>query len=107
MASLKANSVRELTKPGRYSDGQRLYLNIAPGGTKSWIMRATRNGKRGAWAVSLRYPCRQPAPRPSCTVACWPRDVTPGTRRNGAAWNGPRTISQPLPKQPVRSTHKR
>ena len=51
MASLKANSVRELTKPGRYSDGQGLYLNIAPGGTKSWIMRATRNGKRGAWGL--------------------------------------------------------
>ena len=51
MASLKANSVRELTKPGRYGDGQGLYLNIAPGGTKSWVMRATRNGKRGAWGL--------------------------------------------------------
>ena len=51
MASLKANSVRELTKPGRYGDGQGLYLNIAPGGTKSWVMRATRSGKRGAWGL--------------------------------------------------------
>ena len=51
MASLKANSVRELTKPGRYGDRQGLYLNIAPGGTKSWVMRATRNGKRGAWGL--------------------------------------------------------
>ena len=51
MSSLKANVVRELTKPGRYGDGQGLYLNIAPGGTKSWVMRATRNGKRGAWGL--------------------------------------------------------
>ena len=49
--ALKANSVRELTKPGRYGDGQGLYLNIAPGGTKSWVMRATRSGKRGAWGL--------------------------------------------------------
>ena len=55
MASLKANSVRELTKPGRYGDGQGLYLNIAPGGTKSWVMRATRSGKRGAWGLGS-YP---------------------------------------------------
>ena len=55
MASLKANSVRELTKPGRYGDGQGLYLNIAPGGTKSWVMRATRSGKRVAWGLGS-YP---------------------------------------------------
>ena len=55
MANLKAHSVRELTQPGRYGDGQGLYLNIAPGGTKSWVMRATRNGKRGAWGLGS-YP---------------------------------------------------
>ena len=55
MASLKANSVRELTKSGRYGDGQGLYLNIAPRGTKSWVMRATRSGKRGAWGLGS-YP---------------------------------------------------
>ena len=53
--ALKANSVRELTQPGRYGDGQGLYLNIAPGGTKSWVMRATRSGKRGAWGLGS-YP---------------------------------------------------
>ena len=48
--------VRSLAKPGRYAAGPTLYLNVAPGGTKSWIQRLTVNGKRrdlglGGWPL--------------------------------------------------------
>ena len=46
MASLTAAKVRTLNAPGRYGDGGGLYLNIAKGGTKSWIQRIRLNGKR-------------------------------------------------------------
>jgi len=46
-------------KPGRHSDGGGLYLNVAAGGSKSWLFMWARDGKRremgmGAFpAVSL------------------------------------------------------
>lgn len=46
-------------KPGRHGDGGGLYLNVTPGGAKSWLFMWTRDGKRremglGAYpAVSL------------------------------------------------------
>ena len=46
MASLTAAKVRELTKPGRYGDGGGLYLSIAKGGSRSWVMRLRVDGKR-------------------------------------------------------------
>ena len=46
MASLTAAKVRTLKTPGRYGDGGGLYLNIAKGGTKSWIQRIRIEGKR-------------------------------------------------------------
>ena len=59
MASLTVAKVRDLTKAGRYGDGGGLYLSIAPGGSKSWVMRVSVGGKRtdkglgGSPAVSL------------------------------------------------------
>ena len=38
--------IKSLANPGRYSDGDGLYLNIAKGGSKSWILRAVIQGKR-------------------------------------------------------------
>ena len=46
MGQLNAAVVRGLTKPGRYGDGGTLFLNIAPGGSKSWIQRLAIDGKR-------------------------------------------------------------
>ena len=46
MARLTAAKVREFSKPGRYGDGASLYLYIAKGGTKSWVMRLSVDGKR-------------------------------------------------------------
>ena len=46
MGRLNAAMVRGLTKPGRYGDGGTLFLNVAPGGSKSWIQRLAIDGKR-------------------------------------------------------------
>ena len=53
---LTAAKVKSLWKPGRYGDGGTLFLNIAPGGSKSWIQRLTINGRRrdiglGGWPL--------------------------------------------------------
>jgi integrase len=44
--NLTAEQVRKLDKPGRYGDGGGLYLNVAPGGSKSWIQRIRIDGNR-------------------------------------------------------------
>ena len=46
MGKLNAAMVRGLAKPGRYGDGGTLFLNVAPGGSKSWIQRLAIDGKR-------------------------------------------------------------
>ena len=46
MAKLTALSAKALRTPGRHGDGSGLYLNIAPGGTKSWVQRIVVNGHR-------------------------------------------------------------
>ncbi len=57
--TLSHASVKSLSKPGRYSDGGGLYLQIRETGTKSWVFAWKEGGKRtvmglGPWpAVSL------------------------------------------------------
>lgn len=46
MGRLTAAKIRSLTEPGRYGDGGTLYLNVAPGGSKSWVQRLTIDGTR-------------------------------------------------------------
>ena len=46
MAKLSVAKVRALSRPGRYSDGGTLILNVTPGGSKSWIQRVTVDGVR-------------------------------------------------------------
>ena len=59
MTALTAAKVKALTKPGMHHDGRGLYLRVAPGGSKSWMLRATIDGRRrdiglgGYPAVSL------------------------------------------------------
>ncbi|MBT5267729.1 MAG: tyrosine-type recombinase/integrase [Rhodospirillaceae bacterium] len=43
---LNAVTIRNLTKPGRYSDGRGLYLVVAPAGTKKWVLRIVVNRVR-------------------------------------------------------------
>ena len=44
--NLSVRMVRAINRPGMYGDGDTLYLNVAPGGSKQWIQRLTINGKR-------------------------------------------------------------
>ena len=46
MGKLTVARVKSLSKPGRHGDGGTLLLNVAPGGSKSWIQRLTIDGKR-------------------------------------------------------------
>ena len=46
MATLTAIKVKTLKLPGKYGDGNGLFLNIAAGGSKSWIQRITVDDKR-------------------------------------------------------------
>lgn len=43
---LTAVGVARLTKPGYHADGAGLYLQVAAGGSKSWIFRFTREGRQ-------------------------------------------------------------
>ena len=43
---LTAATVRSLTKPGMYPDGQALYLKIDEAGSKRWVQRLVVQGKR-------------------------------------------------------------
>lgn len=46
MGKLTAMGVKNLTEPGRYSDGEGLILKLAAKGKGSWIVRVQTNGKR-------------------------------------------------------------
>lgn len=46
MGNLTKDQVRDLSTPGRYSDGDGLILKIGPSGGKSWILRVQVNGRR-------------------------------------------------------------
>ena len=59
MTALTAAKVKALTRPGMHHDGRGLYLRVAPGGSKGWMLRATIDRRRrdiglgGYPAVSL------------------------------------------------------
>ena len=46
MGQLTANEIKSLTQAGRYNDGDGLILNVAAGGSKSWILRVQYEGRR-------------------------------------------------------------
>ena len=46
MARLTATQAKAARTPGKLHDGEGLYLNIAAGGSRSWIQRITVDGKR-------------------------------------------------------------
>ena len=46
MEQLTVAKARAVTKPGRYRADPTLYLNVAPGGSKSWIQRLAIGGRR-------------------------------------------------------------
>jgi len=44
--ALSAVRVRTLTEPGRYADGNGLFLIVEPSGAKRWMLRTIVQGKR-------------------------------------------------------------
>ena len=46
MGKLSALSAKTLSKPGRHGDGDGLYLNVSPSGSKSWVQRIVIHGRR-------------------------------------------------------------
>jgi hypothetical protein len=44
--ALSAIQVRALKRPGRYADGNGLYLQVDPSGAKRWLLRTVMRGKR-------------------------------------------------------------
>ena len=46
MAKLTAAKVKSLSKIGKHADGSGLYLKVQAGGSKSWMLRTTIDGKR-------------------------------------------------------------
>ena len=46
MPPLNVSQIRGLKKPGRYSDGNTLLLDVTPSGRKYWLQRLTVHGKR-------------------------------------------------------------
>ncbi len=54
--ALSAVAVKNATKPGRYADGNGLYLLVDPSGSKRWLLRTVVHGRRrdmGLGSVSL------------------------------------------------------
>ena len=56
MGSLKEADVKAAATPGRYADGGGLYLRVAAGGSKSWVVRVGRGDRGiGGWpGVTLK-----------------------------------------------------
>ena len=46
MGKLTAKGITQISEPGRYGDGNGLYLVVSPAGTKSWVQRVQIDGKR-------------------------------------------------------------
>lgn len=44
--ALTSVKIRALTEPGRYTDGNGLYLVVEPSGSKRWVLRTVIKGKR-------------------------------------------------------------
>src|SRR5919112_2562327 len=46
MVKLTATAVKAANEPGRYGDGNGLFLLVGRGGGKSWMVRVQKDGKR-------------------------------------------------------------
>ena len=84
MGRLTALAARNLNKLGRHGDGNGLYLNITPSGSKSWGQRIVIHGRRTDIELG---------PYPASTL------LGPGPL--------PKPIALPFPKAGTRCTEKR
>jgi hypothetical protein len=54
--ALSARFVEMVTQPGKYFDGQGLFLRVAKNGARQWVQRITIRGKRRE--IGLGVPSR-------------------------------------------------
>ena len=104
MGKLTALAARALSKPGRRGDGDGLYLNVAPSGSKSWVQRIVIDGRRRDMGLGP-YPAvslARAAPSPTTIVPRLPKAGTRllRNRRHGRPPAGPHRPSPPSPKPP-------
>ena len=98
MKRLTQARIKSITKPGRYGDGNCLFLFVARGGSKSWVQRMVIQGQRrdlglGGWpVVSLdearawaahnrklaRFYKMDPAKAPAYSGPIYPGPMAPG-----------------------------
>ena len=75
MAKLTVAKIKSLKEPGRYGDGDGLYLRITKAGSRNWIQRIVLNGKRtdkglgGYPEVSLAHARRKAAANRSAVAS--------------------------------------
>ena len=65
---LNAMQVKKLSSPGRYADGNCLYLTVSESEAKSWFLRIFVRGRRGILTVMIRLSlqsrhCRRSKPQ--------------------------------------------
>jgi len=51
MKRLSNSAVKSASRPGRFSDGDGLYLVVQPGGSKSWVCRVQKAGNRRDFGI--------------------------------------------------------
>ena len=51
MKRLSVSAVKSASRPGRFSDGDGLYLVVQPGGSKSWVCRVQKAGNRRDFGI--------------------------------------------------------
>src|SRR3546814_20496196 len=51
MKRLSVSAVKSASRPGRFSDGDGLYLVVQTGGSKSWVCRVQKAGHRRDFAI--------------------------------------------------------
>ena len=65
MGKLTVGFIQGVKEPGRYGDGDTLFLNVSKGGARSWVQRVMIDGRR-------------------CDLDLGPYPVVPLPRRGGA-----------------------
>jgi len=46
LGKLSVKAIKDLHLPGRYADGDGLYLHVRKGGSRQWLLRVSKDGKR-------------------------------------------------------------
>lgn len=67
----------------KLTDGQGLYLEVTPNGSKLWRLKYRFDGRKSGWPWALTLPClySKPASAAQTHASCWPKGQTPAQRK--------------------------